>query len=125
MGPECACASVVSVSGFTPAQLPRAENGARKTVQSSAACVRQRVMTLWLATCSRARKRSGQTAKIAQTDQLGRGVKPSPVPEPQSFTNCAPDQSRRGRASAICAITQSLLAGVANRKRLSVATEMS
>jgi hypothetical protein len=33
--------------------------------------------------------------------------------------------SLRGRASAICPITQSLLAGVAKRKRLSVATEMS
>ena len=53
------------------------------------------------------------------------GVKPSPVPEPQSLTKRAPDQRCRGRASAICAITQSRLMGDEKRKRLSVATEMS
>jgi hypothetical protein len=70
--------------------------------------------------------RLGQTAKIAQTDQLGFGVKPSPVPEPQSFTKRASLAQRcRGRASAICPNTQSREAGDEKRKRLSVATEMS
>jgi hypothetical protein len=53
-------------------------------------------------------------------------VKPSPVPEPQSFTNRAESTQRwRARAMAICPITQSRPAGVGKRKRLSVATEMS
>jgi len=31
----------------------------------------------------------GQTARIAQTCQFGRGVNPSPVPDPQSLQNCS------------------------------------
>ena len=51
---------------------------------------------------------SGQPARIAQTAVLGRGVKPSPVPEPQSLTNSTSRmRAKSARASAICPKTHS------------------
>jgi hypothetical protein len=95
-------------------------------VQSSTARLRHRAQTGLSATAARAAASSGQTAMIAQTPQFGRGVKPSPVPEPQSFQNKA-RRSRRNtsRAAPICPMIQSRDKRPSNRKRLRVATGMA
>ncbi len=41
---------------------------------------------------------SGQVARIAQTAVLGTGVKPSPLPEPQSFQKPIPVDPRQGQS---------------------------
>ncbi len=112
--------SPAGAKGFAPDQWPRTENGSRCSTQDSSARARQRLKGASckpaLAACA-----SRQTHKIAQTPQFGRGVKPSPVPEPQSFQKSKPGtRGSTNRAAPICPKTQSRASVRSKRNRLSV-----
>jgi hypothetical protein len=95
-------------------------------VQASTARPRQRRQTGCPATPASAAAALGQAARIAQTPQFGRGVNPSPVPDPQSFQNVGPGPRRKAiRASAICPMIHSRGPRPWNRNRLRVATVWS